>query len=106
MESHLQDKQRPIQAYSNVLWTNQLPSNLPSNDRHHLQRGSLLCTDFAYRADRLIPCSAIIYMVTSTSPWHGLSALELLVRSQLQLRVYSIIELPKYFKAKLTRYCS
>ena len=44
----------------------------------------------------------IIYTVTSTSPWHGLFALELLIRSQLRLRVYSAIESPKYFKAKLT----
>ena len=66
----------------------------------------LLCTDFTYRADRLIPCGVIIYAVTSTSPWCGLSALELLIRSQLQLRVYSVIESPRYFKAKLTRYCS
>ena len=66
----------------------------------------MLRVDFANRADRLIPCGVIIYTVTSTSPWHRLSALELLIRSQLQLRVYSVIELPKYFRAKLTRYCS
>ena len=66
----------------------------------------LLHADFAYRADRLIPCVQLTYAVTSTSPWHGLSALELLIRSQLRLRVYSVIESPKYFKAKLTRYCS
>ena len=66
----------------------------------------LLHVDFAYRADRLIPCVQLTYAVTSTSPWRGLSALELLIRSQLRLRVYSVIELPKYFKAKLTRYCS
>ena len=46
---------------------------------------SLLRVDFVYRADRLIPCGVIIYTVTSTSPWHGLSALELLIRSQLWL---------------------
>ena len=68
--------------------------------------GYLLHVDFVYRADRLIPCGVIIYTVTSTSPWRGLSALELLIRSQLWLRVYSTIESPKYFKAKLTRYCS
>ena len=66
----------------------------------------MLHTNFAYRADRSISCSVIIYTVTSTLPWHGLSALELLIRSQLQLRVYSTIEWPKYFKAKLTKYCS
>ena len=66
----------------------------------------MLRTDFTYRADRLIPCGVIIYTVTSTSPWCGLSALELLNRSQLRLWVYSTIESPKYFKAKLTRYCS
>ena len=66
----------------------------------------VLHTDFAYHADRLIPCVQLTYAVTSTSPWHGLSALELLIRSQLRLRVYSVIESPKYFKAKLTRYCS
>ena len=66
----------------------------------------LLHADFAYCADRWIPCGVIIYTVTSTSPWHGLSALELLIRSQLRLRVYSVIESPKYFKEKLTRYCS
>ena len=66
----------------------------------------MLRVDFVYRADRLIPCGMIIYTVTSTSPWRGLSALELLIRSQLQLRVYSIMESPKCFKAKLTRYCS
>ena len=66
----------------------------------------MLRADFTYCADRLIPCGVIIYTVTSTSPWHRLSALELLIRSQLRLRVYSTIESPKYFKAKLTRYCS
>ena len=66
----------------------------------------LLCLNFMYCADRLIPCGVIIYTVTSTSPWHRLSALELLIRSQLWLRVYSVLESPKYFKAKLTRYCS
>ena len=66
----------------------------------------MLSVDFMYRADRLIPCSMIIYTVTSTSPWHRLSALELLIRSQLWLRVYSTIESPKYFKVKLTRYYS
>ena len=66
----------------------------------------LLHMDFMYYADRSIPCGVIIYTVTSTSPWCRLSALELLIRSQLRLRVYSTIELPKYFKAKLTRYCS
>ena len=66
----------------------------------------MLCADFVYRADRLIPCGVIIYAVTSTLPWRGLSALELLDRSQLRLRVYSVVESPRYFKAKLTRYCS
>ena len=50
----------------------------------------LLRADFVYRADRLIPCVQLTYAVTSTSPWHGLSALELLIRSQLRLRVYSV----------------
>ena len=71
-----------------------------------IRRLEVLRTDFAYRADRLIPCVRLSYVVTSTSPWRGLSALELLLRGQLQLRVYSVIESPKYFKAKLTRYCS
>ena len=66
----------------------------------------MLRADFVYRADRLIPCVQLTYAVLSTSPWRGLSALELLIRSQLRLRVYSVIELPRFFKAKLTRYCS
>ena len=49
----------------------------------------MLRADFAYRADRLIPCVQLTYAVLSTSPWRGLSALELLMRSQLRLRVYS-----------------
>ena len=36
-------------------------------------------------ADRLIPGVQLTYAVLSTSPWRGLSALELLDRSQLQL---------------------
>ena len=49
----------------------------------------VLRADFAYRADRLIPGVQLTYAVLSTSPWRGLSALELLIRSQLRLRVYS-----------------
>ena len=49
----------------------------------------VLRADFMYRADRLIPCVQLTYAVLSTSPWRGLSALELLMRGRLWLRVYS-----------------
>ena len=65
--------------------------NLVVKDMESVPWVLLLHADFTYHADRLIPCGVIIYTVTSTSPWHGLSALELLIRSQLRLRVYSVI---------------
>ena len=89
-----------------VLWGCHKDSNGEGSHFEHMPTHRVLHMGFVYRADRLVPCSMIIYTVTSTSPQRGLSALELLIRSQLWLRVYSTIESPKYFKAKLTRYCS
>ena len=42
-----------------------------------------------------IGANVVRYTVTSTSPWRRLPTLELLIRSLLRLRVYSVIELPK-----------
>ena len=38
MEGHLQNPERTVRTMSYVLWTNQLPHDLPTNHEPHVQR--------------------------------------------------------------------
>ena len=44
------------------------PKSIIKLFNNNLMHHYMLCIDFAYCADRLIPCGVIIYTVTSTSP--------------------------------------